>query len=77
MACDVMCMSKILISKLDRQVSKHPIRISKNSNTVLKTNLSGWKLSRDFTRVARFDMGLIHLKKRCPFLIVLPHLVYN
>ena len=31
-ACDVMCIGKILISKLDRQVSKHPIRILKNSN---------------------------------------------
>ena len=28
-ACDVMCIGKILISKLDRQVSKHPIRILK------------------------------------------------
>ena len=51
-ACDVMCIGKILISKLDRQVSKHPIRILKNSNTVLKTNPSGWKLSRDFTCAA-------------------------
>ena len=59
-ACDVMCIGKILISKLDRQVSKHPIRILKNSNTILKTNPSGWKLSRDFTCAARFDMLLIH-----------------
>ena len=72
MACDVMCSGKILISKLDRQVSKHPIRILKNSNMVLKTNPSGWKFSRDFTCAARFDMRLIHLKKHCPFLIVLP-----
>ena len=64
MACDLMCISKILISKLDRQVSKHPIRILKNSNMVLKTNPSGWKLSRDFTRAARFDMRLIYLKKK-------------
>ena len=76
-ACDVMCIGKILISKLDRQVSKHPIRILKNSNTVLKTNPSGWKLSRDFTCAARFDIQSIHLKKHCPFLIVLPLLVYN
>ena len=59
MASDVMCISKLLISKLqvDRQTAKHPARISKNPHAALKTNLSGLKLSRGFTCAAGYAIN--------------------
>ena len=52
---NVTSISKIVKSKLERKIAKQPMRISKNRPTVLKTNLSGFKMYRSFVCAVRFD----------------------
>lgn len=77
MVSDVTRIGKFLITKLDREITKQPIRILKKRYTVLRTNPLGLKLCLSFIGTVRFDTRLICLKNHRPFRIVVPESVYD